>query len=134
MEKIVRESLLFDFYGELLTEHQKKIYEDIINDMTYSEIADGENISRQAVFDLVKRANRQLETYESKLNLVKKFLSAEEKMKQLTADIEELRNNYVNDDFNLKAVEDENTKESKLILDRNLMKICNMSRQIFDEF
>lgn len=134
MEKIVRESLLFDFYGELLTEHQKKIYEDIINDMTYSEIADDENISRQAVFDLVKRANRQLETYESKLNLVKKFLSAEEKMKQLTADIEELRNNYVNDDFNLKAVEDENTKESKLILDRNLMKICNMSRQIFDEF
>ena len=40
MEKIVRQSLLYDFYGELLTEHQKDIYEDIVmNDLSYSEIA-----------------------------------------------------------------------------------------------
>lgn len=40
MEKIVRQALLYDFYGELLTEHQKRIYEDVVfNDMSLSEIA-----------------------------------------------------------------------------------------------
>ncbi|MCH5281871.1 MAG: DNA-binding protein, partial [Lachnospiraceae bacterium] len=41
MEKIVEQSLLFDFYGELLTEHQQKVYEDaVLNDMSLSEVAD----------------------------------------------------------------------------------------------
>ena len=36
MEKIVRQSMLYDFYGELLTEHQKSVYEDVVNnDMSY---------------------------------------------------------------------------------------------------
>ena len=40
MEQFVRQSILYDFYGELLTEHQKRIYEDIIfHDMSYTEIA-----------------------------------------------------------------------------------------------
>ena len=40
MEKIVEQGLLYDFYGELLTDHQKAIYEDVvINDMSLSEIA-----------------------------------------------------------------------------------------------
>ena len=41
MEKIVTQGLLYDFYGELLTEHQKRIYEDVVfNDMSLSEIAE----------------------------------------------------------------------------------------------
>ena len=56
MIKIVEQSLLYDFYGELLNEHQKKIYEDVVfNDMSPSEIAREEGISRQGVHDLVKR-------------------------------------------------------------------------------
>ena len=48
MEKIVRQSMLYDFYGDLLTEHQKSVYEDVVNnDMSYSEIARLNNISRQ---------------------------------------------------------------------------------------
>ena len=41
MEKIVEQNLLFDFYGELLTDHQKSVYQDaVFNDMSLSEVAD----------------------------------------------------------------------------------------------
>ena len=65
MEKIVRQSMLYDFYGELLTEHQKSVYEDVVNnDMSYSEIARLNNISRQGVYDMVRRCDKILEEYE----------------------------------------------------------------------
>ena len=55
MEKIVRRALLFDFYGELLTEHQKNIYSDyVLNDLSYTEIGANEGISRQAVMDEIE--------------------------------------------------------------------------------
>ena len=48
MEKIVEQTLLYDFYGELLTEHQKQIYEDVVlNDLSFSEVAEERGISRQ---------------------------------------------------------------------------------------
>ena len=84
MEKMVRQALLYDFYGELLTEHQKSIYSDIIlNDLSYSEVARAEGISRQGVFDLVKRCDKILEDYESKLLLVEKFLDTKEHVGQI---------------------------------------------------
>ena len=59
MEKIVRQSILYDFYGELLTEHQKRIYEEIVfDDMSYTEVGDMEGISRQGVYDLIKRCDK----------------------------------------------------------------------------
>ena len=80
MEKIVRQSLLYDFYGELLTEHQKSIYEDVVmNDLSYSEIARLNGISRQGVYDMIKRCDKILEEYESKLRLVEKFVRAKDK-------------------------------------------------------
>ncbi len=52
MIKIVEQSLLYDFYGELLTKHQKEIYEDVvIHDYSLSEIANEKGISRQGVHD-----------------------------------------------------------------------------------
>ena len=81
MEKIVEQGLLYDFYGELLNEHQKQIYEDAVyNDMSLSEIADEQGISRQGVHDLLKRCNKILEGYEEKLHLVEKFQSIKEKI------------------------------------------------------
>ena len=75
LEKIVRQSLLYDFYGELLTEHQKSIYEDVVmNDLSYSEIARLNGISRQGVYDMIKRSDKILEDYETKLKLVEKFV------------------------------------------------------------
>ena len=74
MEEIVKLGMLYDFYGELLTDHQKEIYEDLVyNDYSISEIAEIYGISRQAAHDLIKRCNKLLENYEQKLKLVQKF-------------------------------------------------------------
>ncbi len=74
MEKIVEQGILYDFYGELLTDHQRKVYESVVYDnLSLGEIADDLGISRQAVHDLIKRTDRILADYESKLGLVKKF-------------------------------------------------------------
>lgn len=81
MEKIVWQSLLYDFYGELLNEHQRQVYEDyVFHDFSISEIARERSITRQGIHDLVKRCNNILEGYEEKLHLVEKFLKAREKV------------------------------------------------------
>ena len=71
--------MLYDFYGELLTEHQRTVYGELVtNDMSLSEIAEEQGISRQAVHDIIKRCDKQLETYESKLHLLENFLKTKE--------------------------------------------------------
>lgn len=75
MEQIVKQGLLYDFYGELLTDYQKAVYEDLVyNNLSISEIASDNGISRQAASDLIKRIDKKLNTYEDKLKLVEKFL------------------------------------------------------------
>lgn len=87
MERIVQQGLLYDFYGELLTEHQRYVYEEVvIHDLSLSEIAQELGISRQGVHDLIKRCDRLLEGYEKKLGLVGKF----QKTKQLAKEIQTL--------------------------------------------
>lgn len=81
MEKKLMQTYLYDFYGELLTDHQREIYEDfVLNDLSLSEIAQEAGISRQGVHDLVKRCDRILEGYEEKLHLLERFLSTKEKV------------------------------------------------------
>ena len=76
MEKIFEQGILYDFYGELLTEHQQKIYEAAVyNDLSLGENAEEQGISRQGVHDLIKRCDRILADYESKLHLVERFSS-----------------------------------------------------------
>ncbi|MCM1495428.1 MAG: DNA-binding protein [Bacteroides sp.] len=92
MEKFVRSSILYDFYGELLTEHQKRIYEDIIfDDMSYTEVAAIEGISRQGVYDLVKRCEKILEEYENKLKLVEKFQNTKAMVAKIQAIAKEMK-------------------------------------------
>lgn len=90
MDKIYEQTMLFDFYGELLTEHQRRIYEDVVhNDMSLGEIAEEQGISRQGVHDLVRRCDRILQGYENKLHLVERFARAKEtvsRIEHLTAD------------------------------------------------
>lgn len=84
MDKILEQALLYDFYGELLTAHQKEIYEQfVLEDLSLGEIAAGAGISRQAVHDLVKRCGKALEEYEKKLHLVEKFLVVKKQVSQI---------------------------------------------------
>lgn len=91
MEKIVMQALLYDFYGELLNDHQKAVYEDYVyNDIGISEIAEERGISRQGVHDLIKRCSKILQDYENKLHLVEKF----QRTKELVARINSLTEQF----------------------------------------
>ena len=71
-EKFFRMNSLLDFYGNLLTEKQKKAaYMYYVYDCTINEISSELNISKQAVFDNLKRAENNLEEFEEKLELIK---------------------------------------------------------------
>ena len=103
MNEILEQSLLYDFYGELLTAHQKEIYEQfILEDLSLSEIAEEAGISRQGVHDLIKRCNKILEGYEKKLHLVEKFLIIKGKVEK----IDELlaQHNAKNSEVTLKEI------------------------------
>ena len=90
MNEILEQALLYDFYGELLTDHQKDVYEQfILDDLSLREIAEMKGISRQGVHDLVRRCQKTLEGYESKLHLVEKFLSIKEKVGRIDQILEE---------------------------------------------
>ena len=81
MNEILKQALLYDFYGELLTDHQKEIYgQFILEDLSLGEIARDAGISRQGVHDMVKRSTKILEGYEEKLHLVERFVSIREKV------------------------------------------------------
>lgn len=95
MERIVQQGLLYDFYGALLNEHQRNIYEAFVYDnMSLSEIAAEQGISRQGVHDLIKRCDKSLEDYEKKLHLVEKFLSIKNQIALIEekADSDEVKN------------------------------------------
>ncbi len=86
LEKIEHMIMLKDFYGPLLTEKQQLVmnlhYE---NDWSLSEIAEHMSITRQAVYDLLKRAESSLEDYEHRLGLVEKFMSARQHLEKIYA-------------------------------------------------
>jgi len=92
MEKIVKQSLLYDFYGELLTEHQKSVYEDyVLNDIGISEIAEERGISRQGVHDLIKRCDKILDGYEEKLHLLERFSQVKEDVSDMKNSIAKIK-------------------------------------------
>ena len=86
--------MLYDFYGELLTQHQKRVYEDVVlNDLSLSEVADEQGISRQGVHDLIKRCDKILNDYEEKLHLVERFTRIKHKVQKINmlTDNEEIK-------------------------------------------
>ena len=84
LDEIVEQSILYDFYGELLSDHKKLIFEDyVLNDLSLSEIASEQGISRQGVYDIVKRCTVELKDYEKRLSLVKKFRSIKSKVEEI---------------------------------------------------
>ena len=84
MDEILKQALLYDFYGELLTAHQKEIYEEVVlDDCSLSEVAESHGISRQGVHDLIRRCNRIMEDYEEKLQLIRKFSETKEQVEKI---------------------------------------------------
>ena len=93
MDKIIERGLLFDFYGELLTDHQQKIYsEAVFNDLSLSELSEEEGISRQGIHDLIKRCDKSLQEYEDKLGLIKRFQQIKTEIENIEAIIESNKN------------------------------------------
>lgn len=98
MDEILRTTLLFDFYGELLTEKQKTIFELFhLNDLSLSEIGCELNISRQAVRDQIKRTEKILYDYEGKLNLVEKFTEQKLAVKRIKDLVEKIEKEHTLD-------------------------------------
>lgn len=102
-EKLEYKGMLYDFYGELLTQHQQRVYEDaVLNDLSLSEIADEQGISRQGVHDMIKRCDKILTDYENKLHLVEKFTRIKFNIQQI---------NRLTDDEQIKRLSNEIIEE-----------------------
>lgn len=88
MEKNVKISMLNEIYGKLLTQKQNEILDDYYNqDLSLSEIAENNQITRQAVRDILQKAEKKLNEYEQKLMLLKKEEEKEKKIKKILAEL-----------------------------------------------
>jgi len=83
MDKVVEISLLYDFYGVMLTDKQRDMIELYYNDdLSLGEISEIMGISRQGAYDLIKRGEKILYGYEEKLKLVEKFMATKRKVQE----------------------------------------------------
>lgn len=84
-------AMLFDIYGGMLTEKQQNMF-DLYHqcDLSLGEIAEESLISRQAVFDVIKRTEHALEEYEAKLHLVEKEIKRRKIIDELKSRLGEL--------------------------------------------
>lgn len=105
MDLILKKTLLFDFYGVLLTERQREMYELYnLDDLSLGEMSEQLSISRQGVHDAVKRCDKLLNHYEDKLQLVYRFTKNKERAKricQIVADMKKQSNQAELDEIEL---------------------------------
>lgn len=91
MNEIAKETLLFDFYGSLLTEKKRRVMELYHEeDLSLAEIAEEFGISRAAVHDSLKSAERQLAEYEDKLGMVARLTGAQKDWNQVHQIMDEM--------------------------------------------
>lgn len=84
VEKLVEIGILFDFYGKLLTERQYRIVDLFyIEDFSLSEIGEELDITRQGVYDALKRAEEKLYKFEETLGLASKFRESHKNIKEI---------------------------------------------------
>ncbi len=90
-EGLLMQSMLLDFYGELLTEKQRECYDLHYNeDLSLSEIAEQSGSSRQAVWDNIRRAEAALKDIEEKTGLIRRFSENQRLLEELRAKLEKL--------------------------------------------
>lgn len=86
-----RMTMLFDFYGEILTDRQKEFYDLYYNeDLSLGEIAENYDITRQGVRDVIVRAEATLTELEEKTGLIKRFHTMHSQLEQVHQDAEKL--------------------------------------------
>ena len=91
MDKHIEISMLVDIYGKLLTKKQYDVINDYYNnDLSLSEIAENNNISRQGVRDLIKKGENKLFEYEEKLNIMKKTQINEQAIQNILAELSKI--------------------------------------------
>lgn len=88
-DDIAQVSLLYDFYGQLLTKRQQQVMELYHEEnFSLSEIAAEFSISRQGVHDTLKNAEKALHNYEEKLGLVEKLQKSRQAIRQIDEEID----------------------------------------------
>ena len=91
MDDTFLRTMLFDFYGDLLTEKQREYYDlHYNNDLSLFEIAEMSGTTRQAVWDIIRRAEQSLREIETKTGLVEKAVRQREKLRAVIAAAEKL--------------------------------------------
>ena len=91
-ESRLMQSMLLDFYGELLTEKQRECYDLHYNeDLSLSEIAEQCGISRQGVWDNIRRAEASLKEIEEKTGLIRRFTQTRSGLEDLRQRLEKLQ-------------------------------------------
>lgn len=91
MEKHVEVSMLCQIYGKLLTEKQYEFINDYYNnDLSLSEIAENNNITRQAVRDIIKKGENKLFEFEEKLLFMKRTLDQEKQIQEILIELSKI--------------------------------------------
>lgn len=119
MDKIAEASLLYDFYGELLTTRQREVmalYHE--ENLSLTEIGQEFGISRQAVYDTLKKAEQALREYEDKLKLIDRFLATDRAVAQVETTLRTLE----------KALQAKTVQGEEVVFSR--AEIIAMTRQI----
>ena len=95
MEKNVEISMLCQLYGKLLTKKQYEFIDDYYNnDLSLSEIAENNNITRQAVRDIIKKGEKKLFEYEEKLQFMKRMLNQEKRIEKALSELTKIQKDY----------------------------------------
>ena len=99
MEKKVEVSMLLQIYGELLTEKQYRVIDYYYNeDLSLSEIAENEEITRQGVRDIIKKGEKKLFEYEEKLLFMKRTLNQEKKIEEILLELTKIQKDYTDNE------------------------------------
>lgn len=113
-----RMTMLFDFYGELLTERQREFFDLYYNeDLSLSEIAENSGISRQGVRDVIVRAESAMQEIEDKTGLIRRFLQMQEHIAAIEKAAGELKTiNYRQyEDVRIDALADDITRAARAL-------------------
>lgn len=98
MDKKVEVSILIEIYGKLLTQKQLDILDGYYNmDLSLSEIAENNGITRQAVRDIIKKGERKLFEFEEKLQIMKKMLKQEKQISIILSELTQIETKFTDE-------------------------------------